>query len=84
MIKIGDLHVIWCTTNDPKKIGWSGFQLLQDSNVTFHFCPKDQNAAFVDIFSCKPYDPQVVLDIFCKYFNPEKSNIQVLERYIPK
>jgi len=84
MVKIGDLHIIDCDTTDPKKKGKSIFQLLQDSNVSAHFCPADRNSAFLDCFSCKEYDPQIVLDLFCKYFSPEKSNIQVLERYIPE
>jgi S-adenosylmethionine/arginine decarboxylase-like enzyme len=84
MIKIGDLNIVWCETNDPKKAGYSIYQLLQDSNVSIHFCPCDYNSAYVDIFSCKAYDPMIVLDLFKKYFSPQKTNMQIIERQAPR
>ena len=33
MVKIGDLNIVWCNTNDPNKVGYSIYQLLQDSNI---------------------------------------------------
>lgn len=80
MIPIGDLHIMWCVTNDPKKVGYSIYQLLQDSNISAHFCSADNNSAYVDIFSCKEYDPQVVLDIFFKYFKPLHYTARTLTR----
>jgi S-adenosylmethionine/arginine decarboxylase-like enzyme len=84
MVKIGDLHIFWCNTNDPNKIGYSIYQLLQDSNVSAHFCPADRNSAYMDVFSCKPYEPQIVVNIFSKYFRPEKLSFTVLDRFAPK
>jgi len=84
MIKIGDLQIVWCETNDPNKVGFSIYQLLQDSNISAHFCPSDGNSAYVDIFSCKPYDPMLVLAIFEKYFSPEKFIHHVIERRAPR
>ena len=83
MIKIGDLQVVWCDTHDPNKVGFSLYQLLQDSNVSAHFCPADGNSAYVDIFSCKKYNPQEVVEIFVSYFTPHNYNVQVLERRAP-
>jgi S-adenosylmethionine/arginine decarboxylase-like enzyme len=83
MVKIGDLNIHWCETNDPKKYGHSIYQLLQDSNVSAHFCPEDGNQAYVDIFSCKEYDEVMVLDIFDKYFLPNAFNSQTFERRAP-
>jgi len=83
MVKIGDLNIFWCETHDPKKVGLSCYQLLQDSNVSAHFCPADRNSAFMDIFSCKKYDPALTVEIFEKYFKPEKINHSVIERRIP-
>jgi S-adenosylmethionine/arginine decarboxylase-like enzyme len=84
MIKIGNLNIVWCDTNDPNKVGYSIYQLLQDSNISAHFCPADNKSAYVDIFSCKMYDPVIVLDIFKKYFSPQKVDFQVVERQAPR
>jgi hypothetical protein len=83
MIKIGGLHIVDCDTTDPMKKGLSIFQLLQDSNVSAHFCPVDRNAAFLDCFSCKPYDPETVVEVFNKYFQPKMINYEVVVRSIP-
>ncbi len=83
MIPIGGTHILWCETNDPQKIGYSVYQLLQDSNISIHFCPANDNQAYLDIFSCKPYDPQTLVDIFDKYFSPEKKAVAFHERLAP-
>lgn len=83
MVKIGDLQVIWCETNDPLKKGHSIYQLLQDSNVSAHFCPENGDLAFMDIFSCKNFTPEDVVEIFKKYFKPKKLTYSVVERNAP-
>jgi S-adenosylmethionine/arginine decarboxylase-like enzyme len=84
MVAIGDLHVVWCETHDPKKFGHSIFQLLQDSNVAAHFCPADGNDAYMDIFSCKPYEEELVLEIFKKYFKPKAVHSTKITRRAPR
>lgn len=83
MVRIGDLHIFWCDTNDPNKIGYSIYQLLQDSNVSAHFCPADRNSAYMDIFSCKKYDPELVVEIFQKYFSAGKVHYSTITRKAP-
>jgi len=80
MVKIGDLHIIWCETNEPEKVGYSIFQLLQTSNISAHFCPADQDAAYLDCFSCKEYDENIVIEVFKKYFSPAALNFTTLQR----
>jgi S-adenosylmethionine/arginine decarboxylase-like enzyme len=84
MVKIGDLSIIWCETNDPNKVGYSIYQLLQDSNVSAHFCPSDRNAAYMDVFSCKKYDEDLVKKIFVKYFKPKTIKYQTVNRLAPE
>lgn len=83
MVKIGDLHIFWCDTNDPNKVGYSIYQLLQDSNVSAHFCPADRNSAYLDIFSCKEYDPELTVEIFQKYFSAGKIHYTTISRKAP-
>lgn len=80
MVKIGDLHIIWCETNEPEKVGYSIFQLLQTSNISAHFCPEDNNSAYLDCFSCKQYDEDIVIEVFQKYFKAKMINYTTLER----
>jgi S-adenosylmethionine/arginine decarboxylase-like enzyme len=44
---------------DPLVYGYSMVQLIETSLVSGHFA-EDSNAVYLDIFSCKYYDPQVV------------------------
>lgn len=83
MVKIGGLNLNWCDTNDPAKSGISMYQLLQDSNVSAHFCPNDRNSAYLDLFSCKQFDPNEVKAIFKKYFNPQKIHMTTIARQAP-
>ncbi len=50
--------------SDPRVSGYSLVQLIETSLVSGHFA-ETSNAAFIDIFSCKPYPPHVVLR-FCQ------------------
>lgn len=83
MVKIGGLHLNWCDTNDPLKAGVSLYNLLQDSNISAHFCPNDRNSAYLDLFSCKEFDPNEVKAIFKKYFNPKKIHMTTIARQAP-
>lgn len=82
MVPIGDTQIVWCETNDPAKVGYTILQILQDSNITAHLCSAT-NCGFFDIFSCKPYEPSMVLETVLEFFPADRSNINVVERYIP-
>ena len=79
MVPIGDPIVRWCDTHDPAKVGWTFFQILQDSHIAGHLC-SDSNCGYFDVFSCKPYEPYVVLDVTRKFFEPKHIRHQVIER----
>lgn len=84
MVPIGPTHILWCDTHDPEKVGLSVYQLLQDSNISIHFCPANENQAYLDLFSCKEYEAQTVVDLFKKYFAPGKLAVAFHERLAPK
>jgi len=53
--------------------GYSLVQLIETSLVSGHFANLTNNA-YIDIFSCKYYDPEVAID-FCKtYFDAVTSH----------
>lgn len=83
MVPIGPTHILWCDTHDPQKIGYSVYQLLQDSNISIHFCPANDNQAYLDCFSCKPYNQETIEEIFKKYFDPKTLALGFYERLAP-
>lgn len=80
MVPIGPLNINWCDTHDPKKRGHSIYQILQDSNISIHFCPEDNCMAFCDIFSCKPYSDELVVELFSKAFLPTNLEFKTIAR----
>lgn len=44
---------------DKRVAGYSLFQFIETSSITGHFC-EESGTAYLDIFSCKLYDPGVV------------------------
>jgi S-adenosylmethionine/arginine decarboxylase-like enzyme len=61
---------------DEKVAGYSMVQLIETSLISGHFA-NQTNAAYLDVFSCKPYDPDIVRDFAEKYFGGSHSILQV-------
>ena len=71
MKKYGKLWINKFATHDPSKGGISFVQMIETSNITGHFVDKSGNF-YIDLFSCKPYDIKVVVDLVRTYFKPTK------------
>jgi len=52
--------------DNPDVTGYSIAQLIETSLISGHFAEKD-NSAYIDIFSCKSFDPNKAA-LFCKNF----------------
>jgi S-adenosylmethionine/arginine decarboxylase-like enzyme len=62
-----------------KVAGYSMTQLIETSLISGHFA-NETNAAYLDIFSCKEYDPSAAAE-FCKdFFGATSFTYQVLLR----
>ena len=59
--------------------GWSMMQFIETSSITAHF-DEFGNRAFIDIFSCKRYNPRVVANFCKKYFKSKNASVYVEER----
>jgi S-adenosylmethionine/arginine decarboxylase-like enzyme len=68
---------------DGNKKGYTLVQLIETSNITGHFV-EETNDIYLDIFSCKAFDPTVAEAVFRKYFKPTKMNTLFLKRQAPK
>ena len=63
----------------PDAAGYSLVQLIETSAVTGHF--SDNNGdAYLDIFSCKPFDNDIAIAVTRKHFEPESIHMVSLAR----
>ena len=63
--------------------GWSAIQLITTSSITFHAVNKNKSA-YLDVFSCKDYDQETVLDLVKTTFEPNKIKHKFMYRDAPK
>ncbi|MFH1426426.1 MAG: S-adenosylmethionine decarboxylase [Candidatus Kerfeldbacteria bacterium] len=56
--------------DDPRVHGYSMVQLIESSLVSGHFA-NESDAVYMDIFSCKFYDVNVVVETSKKFFKTE-------------
>ena len=78
MNRFGD-PVIIHFGKDEKVAGYSMYQLIETSNISGHFANKT-NAAYIDIFSCKLYDPYLVAEFAAEYFEARRFRMNVIFR----
>lgn len=64
------------------KEGFTLVQLIETSNIVAHFCNSTKEV-YLNVFSCKDFDPTVAIEVFNKYFNSKKFNYKVEERQAP-
>ncbi len=60
--------------------GFSMVQLIETSLISGHFA-NDTNSAYLDIFSCKGYDPAVVEEFSKAFFGARRSSHRAMLRY---
>ena len=66
MKRFGETQVVHFG-EDEKVAGYSMVQLIETSLISAHFANLT-NATYLDVFSCKPYDPEVVAQFAMDYF----------------
>ena len=52
---------------DERVAGYSMVQLIETSLISAHFANKT-NTTYLDVFSCKPYEPGIVADFAQRFF----------------
>ena len=78
MRRFGETQVI-NFGEDERVAGFSMTQLIETSLISAHFANLS-NTTYLDVFSCKLYDPQTVADFAKKFFKAEKVNLQIVNR----
>ena len=59
--------------------GYSMFQFIETSSVTGHF-DEGENRGFIDIFSCKAFDPELAGSFAKEFFQAQGMKITSLQR----
>jgi S-adenosylmethionine/arginine decarboxylase-like enzyme len=65
---------------DERVAGYSMTQLIETSLISAHFANLT-NTVYLDVFSCKPYDPAVVEEFARKFFDGSHCVTNVNLRY---
>jgi len=77
MVPYGEPQVIHF--GEGELTGWTVLQFIQTSNIMGHFMDHNGDLYF-DVFSCKNFDKQIVLDMLAEYFSPENVKHEFLIR----
>jgi hypothetical protein len=64
------------------KAGYTLVQLIETSNICAHFV-EETNDLYLDVFSCKTFEPHIVEDITRTYFGHIYSNRNFIIRQAP-
>lgn len=75
MNRFGETQVVHFG-EDERVAGYSMVQLIETSLISAHFA-NQSNTTYLDVFSCKPYDPEVVRDFAESYFEGSHSILNV-------
>jgi S-adenosylmethionine/arginine decarboxylase-like enzyme len=79
MKRFGECQVVHFG-EDEKVAGYSMVQLIETSCISAHFANAN-NRAYIDIFSCKAYDPEVAAEFTRKFFKGSEMRVTVTNRY---
>lgn len=77
MIAYGEPQIVHFGSGN--KSGYTLVQLIETSNICAHFVEED-NTMYLDVFSCKPYDDEIVVELVTKYFDAKKIRRSYLTR----
>lgn len=77
MVPYGEPQVVHFGTGD--KEGFTLVQLIETSNIMGHFA-NESGTIFLDVFSCKEFDPDLVVKTVQIYFMPEEIKTQLINR----
>lgn len=78
MIPYGEPQIIRFGEGDL--VGYTLMQLIETSNINCHFCDVPKSM-YLDVFSCKSYNTEIVIEMVKKYFDPTKIRVNYITRH---
>jgi len=73
MVAVGDPWIEKTAIGIPEKEGFSLYQLIVTSNISAHFVDVPRHI-YLDVFSCKEFDKNIVIELVNKFFSPNHIN----------
>ena len=80
MVAYGDPQIVMFGTGNKK--GYTLIQLIDTSNIAAHFV-EENNTMYLDVFSCKDFDPSVVKETVREYFDAQRFSSRIFLREAP-
>lgn len=77
MVAYGEPQVV--NFGSGNKEGYTLVQLIETSNICGHFC-NESGDFYLDIFSCKTFNPSVVQELVQQYFQPKNVKVNMVSR----
>jgi S-adenosylmethionine/arginine decarboxylase-like enzyme len=77
MVAYGTPKVVMFGTGNKK--GYTLVQLIETSNITGHFV-EETDDMYLDVFSCKTFDPMTVEEVVDYYFGPGQVDTKFVSR----
>jgi S-adenosylmethionine/arginine decarboxylase-like enzyme len=75
----GEPEAVHFAEHDPGKAGYTVSQLIETSNICGHFVDAT-GEAYIDVFSCKPFDVDVVAEVCGEFFRPQAGDLMMRKR----
>jgi S-adenosylmethionine/arginine decarboxylase-like enzyme len=79
MIAYGEPQTPYFGENCEHTKGYSLLQFIETSSITGHFS-EGTGAAYINIFSCKPYDEKLAKEFTTEFFGAKRVNSRYLVR----
>lgn len=80
MVAYGEPQVV--NFGSGNKLGYTLVQLIETSNICAHFV-EENDTMYLDVFSCKPFDPQKAIEVATNAFKFQRYNTAYIERQAP-
>lgn len=81
MVAYGEPICEHFATHSHEAAGYTLLQMIETSNIAAHFA-ENIGQMYIDIFSCKQFDPEEAIDVCKKYFAPTQINRHDMNRGI--
>ena len=80
MVAYGEPQIVMFGTGNKK--GYTLIQLIETSNIAAHFV-EENNTMYLDVFSCKDFDPSIVKETVREYFDAPQFSSRAFLREAP-
>lgn len=77
MVAYGEPQIVKFGTGN--KAGYTLVQLIETSNICAHFVD-ETNDVYLDVFSCKPFEEKIVVNLVKVFFEPKRIETKFFDR----